>query len=504
MKQKVFMIIMDGWGIAKPSTGNAISLTKTPNYDLLKNMSKYTELICSGESVGLPEGQMGNSEVGHLNLGAGRIVYQDLTRITKSIKDGNFFSNPVLLEALSKAKNSSLHLMGLLSDGGIHSDIGHLKALINAANDAGVRNIFIDAFLDGRDTEPKIAYKFIEEIKVFTDDYKKAKFSTIGGRYFGMDRDKRWDRVKKAYDSIVSGKGKIFNDPSEAIESAYSSGETDEFVTPSVILNDNINSSLKDDDVIIFFNFRADRAREITKSLTEKEFPFFEREDFPLINYYCFTQYDEEFDLPVLFPKDNLINTVGEVISKNNMSQLRIAETEKYAHVTFFFNGGREEAFPGEERILIPSPKVPTYDLKPEMSANKITDEVIKLKSKNYDFILLNYANLDMIGHTGNINATITAVQTVDKCVGRIYDNFHKNYDLIITADHGNAEQMTDNQGNIHTAHTTNLVPFLYISKDPHKINLLNGCYLRDAADLILNILNIQKPDEMKESRIIS
>lgn len=504
MKQKVFMIIMDGWGIANPSSGNAITLASTPNYNFLKSISKYTELICSGESVGLPEGQMGNSEVGHLNLGAGRIVYQDLTKITKSIKEGSFFKNQVLLNALNKAKNSSLHLMGLLSDGGIHSDIEHLKALIEASTNAGIKNIYIDAFLDGRDTEPKIAYKFIEDIRVFTNNYQKAKFSTIGGRYYGMDRDKRWDRVKKAYDAIVSGKGKVFDSPKDAINTAYNLDETDEFVTPSVIRNNNLISSLKDDDVVIFFNFRSDRAREITKALTEKEFDFFDREKLPMLNYYCFTQYDESYNLPVLFPKDNLNNTIGEVISKINLKQLRIAETEKYAHVTFFFNGGREEAFAGEDRILVPSLKIPTYDLKPEMSANIITDEVIKIRNKNYDFILLNFANLDMVGHTGNLKAAIIAVQTIDNCIGRIYDSYYEEYNFIITADHGNAEQMTDNNGNMLTAHTTNLVPFLYIPHSQNEIKLKKDCLLKDVAELILHDLNIPKPNEMQESRIIS
>ena len=504
MKQKVFMIIMDGWGVAKPSPGNAITLANTPNYNNLKSISKYTELICSGESVGLPEGQMGNSEVGHLNLGAGRIVYQDLTKITKSIKDGSFFKNPVLLEALNHAKDSNLHLLGLLSDGGVHSDIKHLKALIEAGFNTGIKNIYIDAFLDGRDTEPKIAYKFIEDIRVFTKNYKKAKFSTIGGRYYGMDRDKRWDRVKKSYDAIVLGVGKVFDSPHEAVNAAYSNDETDEFVIPSVIRNNNSISSLKDNDVVIFFNFRADRAREITRALTEKEFNFFDREEIPDLNYYCFTQYDESFDLPVMFPKDNLNNTIGEVISKNNLKQLRIAETEKYAHVTFFFNGGREEAFSGEDRILVPSLKIPTYDLEPEMSANKITDEILKVRNKNYDFILLNFANLDMVGHTGNLIAAISAVHTVDDCIGRIYESYHEEYNLIITADHGNAEQMIDIDGNRLTAHTNNLVPFLYIPQTLNEIKLKQDCLLRDVADLILHLLSVPKPEEMKESRIIS
>lgn len=497
------MIIMDGWGVAKPSNGNAITLAKTPNYNALLNSSIYTELYASGEAVGLPEGQMGNSEVGHLNLGSGRIVYQELTKINKSIRNGDFFNNPIILEALNKAKDSNLHLMGLLSDGRVHSDIEHLKALINCALQNNVKRIYIDAFLDGRDTEPAVALKYIDEIKSFTDNYKSAKFSTIGGRYYGMDRDKRWDRVEKAYNAIVLAKGSAYNDPSETIKASYERGITDEFVSPSIILSDGTPHPLVDSDVVIFFNFRADRAREITQALTFNDFSYFYREKFPSISFYCMTEYDETFNLPIFFPKEDLHNTIGEIISKKKLKQLRIAETEKYAHVTFFFNGGKEEAFQGEDRLLIPSSKVATYDLKPEMSAYELTEELIRRFNKNYDFILLNFANLDMVGHTGDLNATIKAVETVDECIGKIYSIFKDTYDIIITADHGNAEEMIDNYGNIITAHTTNKVPFLYFPLTLKDIKFRDGCFLRDVADLILNILNIDKPSEMQESHII-
>lgn len=503
MNSKVLLIVMDGWGVAKPSKGNAITLANTPNYNSLLKKSIYTELFASGEAVGLPEGQMGNSEVGHLNLGAGRIVYQDLTRINKSIKEGSFFKHPLIIQAMEKAVKSNLHLMGLLSDGRVHSDIEHLKALIKLASLYGVERVFIDAFLDGRDTEPAVATKYIEDIREFTNDFKYAKFSTIGGRYFGMDRDKRWDRVKKAYDAIVLGNGPAYNDPKEAIQAAYERGETDEFVTPSVILSDNYPNSLKDNDVLIFFNFRSDRAREITQALTLKDFTMFEREIFPAISFYCMTQYDESFNLPVLFPKDELRNTIGEVVSKAGLKQLRIAETEKYAHVTFFFSGGREAPFPNEERILIHSPKVATYDLKPEMSAYEVTDTLIANFNKSFDFILLNYANLDMVGHTGKLSAAITAAESVDRCIGKLYEVFKDSYDIIITADHGNAEEMIDENGNIITAHTTNKVPFLYLPLTLNDVKLKDGCFLRDVADLILKILNIKKPEEMAESRIV-
>lgn len=503
MNSKVLLIIMDGWGVAKPSNRNAITLANTPNYNSLLSKSIYTELLSSGEAVGLPEGQMGNSEVGHLNLGAGRIVYQDLTKINKSIREGTFFKHPLIIQAMEKARETNLHLMGLFSDGRVHSDIEHLKALIKCAKLYDVKLVFIDAFLDGRDTEPAVAMKYVEDIREFTNNFKDAKFSTIGGRYYGMDRDKRWDRLKLAYDAIVLGRGLTYSDPKEAIKAAYERGETDEFVKPSVILSNNSPNPIKDGDVLIFFNFRADRAREITQALTFKDFNFFEREKFVNINFYCMTQYDESFNLPVLFPKDELHNTVGEVISKKGLTQLRIAETEKYAHVTFFFSGGREEPFPNEERILIPSPKVPTYDLKPEMSAYEVTDALINNFDKGFDFILLNFANCDMVGHTGRLSAAISAVETVDNCIGRLYNVFKDSYDIIITADHGNAEEMIDENGNIITAHTTNKVPFLYLPRTLKEIKLKDNAYLRDVADIVLRILDIDKPIEMAESSII-
>jgi len=500
MHKKVILIVCDGWGVAPPTPGNAIALARTPHFNLLKSMSHYTTLKTSDESVGLPFGQ-----VGHLNLGAGRIVYQDLLIINKAIQDGSFYRKPVLLDALKKAKKGSLHLMGLLSNGGVHSDMEHVKALITAAIKAGVSDIKLDVYLDGRDTEPKSALRFIQEIKEFTDGYQTASISTISGRFYGMDRDQRWERVQKSYEAILGREGKRFENPEEALLDAYNRSETDEFVTPCII-NSKHSKPMTSEDVMIFFNYRADRTREITRAFTQKDFTGFDRgPSFPMPFYYCLTPYDESFDLPILFPRETIKNTVGQVLSDHGLKQLRIAETEKYAHVTFFFNGGREAPFPGEERILIPSPKVPTYDLQPEMSAPLVLEKLLAQVDKNYDFILLNFANLDMVGHTGIISSTIQAVETIDFCLGRLYKEFNRaGYDLIITADHGNAEQMLDEAGNVQTAHSRNPVPFLYLPFQPNQCKLLEGCFLRDVADLVLHILEIPKPSEMKESRILA
>ena len=503
MHEPVLLIVCDGWGLAEKGPGNAISQAKTPHFDALKQQAIYTTLRTSSEAVGLPAGQMGNSEVGHLNLGAGRVVFQDIMMINQAIKSGTFESNLVLMQAFQQAKNSTLHLMGLLSDGGVHSDMGHLKALIAGAKKAGVKKIVIDAFLDGRDTEPRSALLYIEEIRNFTNQYEDASFATVGGRFYGMDRDKRWERVHLSFETIINRSGPVFTSPEQAVRVAYERGESDEFITPCRC--GPLEKPVTGDDVFIFFNYRSDRTREITHALTDHEFEGFDRgANYKAPSFYCMTLYDECFQLPILFPKETLSNTIGEVISKAGYTQLRIAETEKYAHVTFFFNGGREEPFCGEDRILVPSPKVNTYDLQPEMSALLVTEKLIEAVEQQYDFILLNFANLDMVGHTGIIPAAIQAVETVDTCLGRLYETFHKKgYHVLITADHGNAEQMLDEKGNVQTAHSLNQVPFLFLAAHPTDIKLMDGCYLRDVADLVLRLEDIPKPLEMKESRII-
>ncbi len=496
-------MILDGYGISKSREGNAIASARTPNLDRLFSTYPHSELESSGESVGLPEGQMGNSEVGHLNIGAGRIVYQDLTRITKSIRDGDFFRNKELIHAMENVKTnqSSLHLLGLLSDGGVHSHITHLYALLELAKEQGVKKVFVHAFLDGRDVPPKSALTYIEEAE------KKMKelggeFATISGRYYAMDRDKRWERVEKAYDAMAAGNGITAGSAADAIENAYARGETDEFVTPSVILkNKRPVSMIADNDSIIFFNFRSDRAREITRAFIEDNFNGFERRSHPNTRFVCLTKYDETFDVTVAFPPESLKNILAEVLSRHHLRQLRIAETEKYAHVTFFFNGGVEVPFEGEDRILVPSPKVPTYDLQPEMSAFPVTGEVVKaVFSGKYDVVILNYANCDMVGHTGIFEAAVKAVEAIDLCIGRVFEAAKKADGLlIITADHGNAEKMIDESGGIHTAHTSNLVPFLVCEKG---IRLGNGI-LADIAPTLLELLGIEKPDEMTGKSLI-
>lgn len=504
MHEPVLLIVCDGWGVAPDGPGNAICLAKTPIFDALKQKAIYTTLRTSSEAVGLPSGQMGNSEVGHLNLGAGRVVYQDIMLINRSIQDGSFFENPVLKEAYAKAKHSTLHLMGLLSDGGVHSELGHLKALITGAKKAGVKKVVIDAFLDGRDTEPKSALRYIEEIRTLTNQYTDASFATIGGRFYGMDRDKRWERVQQSYETIINRGGEIKESPEQVVMDAYANGISDEFI-PSTRIAYHMDP-VTSEDVFIFFNYRSDRTREMTHALTDQVFDGFDRgPSFPLPHFYCMTPYDECFTLPILFPRQSLENTLGEVISKAGYKQLRIAETEKYAHVTFFFNGGREEPFPGEQRILVPSPKVPTYDLKPQMSAQEVTQKLVEATTEDYDFILLNLANLDMVGHTGIIPATIKAVETVDTSLGILYDTFHaKGYNILITADHGNAEQMLDKESNTQTSHSMNPVPFLFLPPHPSTIRLLPGSYLRDVADLVLFLEGCPKPKEMNESRLIA
>ncbi|WP_202820039.1 2,3-bisphosphoglycerate-independent phosphoglycerate mutase [Calderihabitans maritimus] len=498
------LVILDGWGLREATGGNAIAQAHLPNYRYLKKEYPFTTLKASGEYVGLPAGQMGNSEVGHLNIGAGRVVYQELTRISRAIEDGTFFRNQVLLQAVEHAKRNkrALHLMGLLSDGGVHSHIRHLFALLDLARQHRLEQVFIHAFLDGRDVPPANAKEYFLALNEKLQETGLGSVATVMGRYYAMDRDKRWDRTEKAYRAMVAGEGLKAAMPLDALEAAYNRGETDEFVTPTVIVRENGNpvATVKPGDAVIFYNFRADRARQLTRAFVEKDFTAFDRPGGYLgVHFVCMTQYDVEIPAPVAFPPQNLINTLGEVLAKEGKRQLRIAETEKYAHVTFFFNGGVEEPNPGEDRILIPSPKVPTYNLKPEMSAYEVTETVLeKIRTGEYDVIILNFANPDMVGHTGIMEAAVKAVEAVDECIGRIWKAVRERDGiLIITADHGNAEQMVDPEtGESHTAHTDNPVPFILVSDEYKHARLKEGA-LKDIAPTLLQLLNISKPSEM-------
>lgn len=507
--KKVMLMILDGWGIGKSYEGNAISLANTPNFDSLIKNYPNTKLDASGLAVGLPEGQMGNSEVGHLNIGAGKVVYQDLTKITKSIDDGDFFNNEKFLSAIDHAKknNSKLHLLGLVSYGGVHSHMSHLFALLKLCKDNDFNRVYVHAFLDGRDVSPTAGKS---DIKTLIDEMDKigvGKLSTINGRYYAMDRDKRWDRVERAYNSLVLGEGVSTNDPVKTIISSYNNKITDEFMEPTIVEDENGNKNLIDDnDSIIFFNFRPDRAREMTRAINDKEFDGFNRKKIlKNIFYITMTQYDATLEnVHIAYPPDVHKNTLGEIIAKNNLNQLRIAETEKYAHVTFFFNGGVEKPNELEDRKLIPSPKVATYDLQPEMSAIEVTENVIDaIDSSKYELIILNYANTDMVGHTGVINAAVKAVETVDTCLGRVLKSIEKdgNTILFVTADHGNSEYLIDEgTKESFTAHTTNKVPFIEF---PDKNMNLSEGKLSDIAPTILNILNIEKPVEMTGKSLI-
>ena len=448
---------------------------------------------------------MGNSEVGHTNIGAGRIVYQELTRITKSIEEGDFFSIPELVGAIENCKknNSKLHIMGLLSDGGVHSHIRHLYALLELAKRKDFEDVYVHCFLDGRDTPPASAENYIVDLEKKMEEKGVGKIASITGRFYAMDRDKRWERVKKTYDAIVNGNGEKETSATIAIEKSYQKEVFDEFVLPTLICNNGEPiATITENDSVIFFNFRPDRAREITRSLVDKDFDGFERKYFPLY-YVCFTNYDETIqNVHIAFKKDEIKNTFGEILGKRGMTQLRIAETEKYAHVTFFFNGGEEKQYPGEDRILIPSPKVETYDLKPEMSAIEVTDKVAEaINSKKYDSIILNYANPDMVGHTGNLDAAVKALEVIDECVGRVVEAVENNNGvLLITADHGNSEQMIDyNTGEPHTAHTTNVVPLVLVGKDAK----LREGRLADLIPTMLDIMGIEKPEEMTGESLI-
>ena len=504
MKDKLTMLmILDGFGDNPSKDGNAIKLANTPNID--KIMKKYpnTEIFTSGKDVGLPDGQMGNSEVGHTNIGAGRIVYQDLTKITKSIEDGDFFTNPEFIAAIENCKkhNSKLHIMGILSDGGVHGHIRHLYGLLEMAKRRDFENVYVHCFLDGRDTPPASGESYIIKLQDKMKEKSIGRIASLSGRFYAMDRDKRWQRIQKCYDALVFGKGNKSGSPIKAIEDSYQKEVFDEFVEPTVICNgDEPVATIGKNDSVIFFNFRPDRAREITRALVDPDFNEFETKKDLDLYFVCFTSYDETMpNVHIAFPKETLSNTFGEYISKKGYTQLRIAETEKYAHVTFFFNGGEEKQYEGEERILVPSPKVETYDMKPEMSAYQVTDKVLKaIESDKYDVIILNYANADMVGHTGNLDAAIKAVEALDECVGKVVDEVvKKGGNLLITADHGNAEQMIDyDTGEPHTAHTTNPVPLILISADS-TLKLKSGGKLADLAPTMLDLMKLDKPDEM-------
>ncbi|MGN0642311.1 MAG: 2,3-bisphosphoglycerate-independent phosphoglycerate mutase [Huintestinicola sp.] len=502
-KKPVALIIMDGFGINNDTYGNAIAAAKKPNLDKYFAECPNTIIGASGLDVGLPDGQMGNSEVGHTNIGAGRIVYQMLVKISKSIKDGDFFANPALTEAMNncKEKGSALHVMGLLSPGGVHSHIEHLYGVLEMAKKNGLDKVYVHAFLDGRDVPPSSAAEYMEEAVAEMKKIGAGKVATISGRYYAMDRDNAWDRVEKAYDALVMGEGVSESDPVEAIKNSYANGVTDEFMLPTVV---DKNGTIGADDSVVFINFRPDRARQLTRTFVDPEFSGFERKKgfFP-VKFVCMAQYDATMpNVLVAFPPEALTMTFGEYMAKCGKTQLRIAETQKYAHVTFFFNGGEEKQFEGEDRILIKSPDVATFDMKPEMSAYEVTDAVVDaINSDKYDTIILNYANCDMVGHTGIMEAAIKAVEAVDECVGRMVDAIlAKGGVAMITADHGNADKLKEEDGSPFTAHTTNPVPFIVVGE---KCELREGGVLADIVPTMLKVMGLPQPAEMTGKSLI-
>jgi 2,3-bisphosphoglycerate-independent phosphoglycerate mutase len=506
MNKKVILVIMDGWGLGKIAAADAIQQAKVPFVSSLYQQYPNTTLITCGEDVGLPEGQMGNSEVGHLNLGAGRIVYQELQRINVAVKSGELAANTQFNASLDYAKNNNkaLHLIGLVSDGGVHSHINHLKAICDLCKEKGLSHVFIHVFTDGRDTDPKSGLGFVSELEAHLKN-SAGTIATVSGRYYAMDRDKRWERVKLAYDCLVHAKGPTASNAVTAIEKAYEAGTTDEFILPTVITRENGQAvaSIQEGDAVICFNFRTDRCREITEVLTQQSFPEFQMQPLNL-HYTTMTLYDHKFkNVQVIFENDNLTNTLGEVLEANGKTQIRIAETEKYPHVTFFFSGGREEPYKGEKRIMVPSPKVATYDLQPEMSAVEITDNLIpEIEAATADFICLNYANTDMVGHTGVFSAAIRAAETVDICVKRVVTaGLSNGYTIFLTADHGNADFMINEDGSPNTAHTLNPVPFFIIDKD-WKGTIQPG-KLGDLAPTILTVMGLPIPKEMTGNVLI-
>ncbi len=508
MNSPMMLVVMDGFGLREETEGNAIKAADTPVLDELFSTCPWSKIKTSGEGAGLPEGQMGNSEVGHMNLGAGRVVYQPLTRIHKAIEDGDFFENEELVTAVEKAKenNGTLHLIGLLSDGGVHSHQKHLNALLKLAGRHGLDDVAVHAQLDGRDVPPRSADKYLAKLKEDLKEIGTGEVATIGGRYFGMDRDTRWDRTERAYKAIVNGESEIREtDPVEAIEHAYEErDENDEFVQPTVFVDDNgePRATVEDGDAVIFFNFRPDRARQLTRAMTEPGFDKFPVRDLD-IHFVCMAQFDENFDLPIAYPPLELENILAEYLSDQGLTQFHTSETEKYAHVTFFFNGGREKPFPGEERKLIPSPDVSTYEKKPEMSAYKVTDNLVeRLAEKDDNFIIINFANGDMVGHTGYFDAAVEAVETVDECVGRLREAMAaKNGQMLITADHGNAEIMHDETTDgPHTAHSLSLTPLIYVGS--REIKLKDGI-LGDIAPTILELMELPVPAEMTGNSLV-
>ena len=505
MAKKALLMILDGWGIGKHGKGDVIYNTPTPYLDLLTATSAHAQLQASGEDVGLPDGQMGNSEVGHLNIGAGRIVYQDLVKINRACKDGSILENPQVKAAYGYAKETGkkLHLMGLTSDGGVHSSLDHLFKLIEVGKAYGLDDkVFVHCFMDGRDTDPKSGKGFIQQVTDCCNN-NGAHIASIVGRFYAMDRDKRWERVKEAYDLLVAGQGKQSKDMVKAMQESYDEGVTDEFIKP--IRNAAVNGVIEEGDVVIFINFRNDRAKELTTVLTQQDMPEAGMKTIPGLQYYCMTPYDASFQgVHILFPKENVEDTLGEYLSKQGLKQLHTAETEKYAHVTFFFNGGREKPFDGEDRILVASPKVATYDLKPEMSAYEVKDKLVAaLKTEMYDFVVVNFANGDMVGHTGVYNAIAKAVWAVDNCVREVIETAKASgYDAIIIADHGNADNAINPDGTPNTAHSLNPVPFIYVT-DNNSATVRDG-RLADVAPSILHILGLPQPSDMTGECLIS
>ena len=503
MSKKALLMILDGWGIGSHGKADVIFNTPTPYWDYLVNTYPHSQLQASGENVGLPDGQMGNSEVGHLNIGAGRVVYQDLVKINKACRENTIMQNPGIIAAYSYAKENgkNIHFMGLTSDGGVHSSLDHLFKLCDIAKEYGIDNAFVHCFMDGRDTDPKSGKGFIEQLDA---ECKKTgcKIASIIGRYYAMDRDKRWERVKEAYDLLVNGVGEKATDMVQAMQASYDAGVTDEFIKP--IVNATVDGTVKEGDVVIFFNYRNDRAKELTAVLTQQDMPEAGMHTIPGLQYYCMTPYDASFKgVHILFDKDNVQNTLGEFLSASKKAQLHIAETEKYAHVTFFFNGGRETPFEGEERILVASPKVATYDLKPEMSAYEVKDKLVAaINEDKYDFIVVNYANGDMVGHTGVYEAIEKAVVAVDACVKETIEAAKANgYEAIIIADHGNADNAVNEDGSANTAHSLNPVPCVYVTENK-EAKVADGI-LADVAPTILNIMGLQAPKEMTGNVLI-
>ena len=497
MAKKALLMILDGWGIGNKGKGDVIYQTATPNLDKINALYPHSQLLASGENVGLPDGQMGNSEVGHLNIGAGRIVYQDLVKINRACKDGSILKNPEIVNAYEYAKmnGKSVHLMGLTSNGGVHSSLDHLFTLCDISEKYGIRHTYVHCFMDGRDTDPRSGKGFIQEL---TDHIQGTKtvVASIIGRFYAMDRDKRWDRVKVAYDLLIQGDGKQATDMVEAMQESYDEGVTDEFIKP--INNTTVDGTIKEGDVVIFFNYRNDRAKELTIVLTQQDMEEQGMKTIPGLQYYCMTPYDASFKgVHILFPKENVMNTLGEYISAKGLRQLHTAETEKYAHVTFFFNGGRETPYEGEDRILVASPKVQTYDLKPEMSAFEVKDKLVAaIRENKYDFIVVNFANGDMVGHTGIYEAIEKAVKAVDQCVGEVVETALANdYETIIIADHGNADNAINPDGTPNTAHSLNPVPFIYITENKDA-KVVDGV-LADVAPSILHIMGLEQPADM-------